>query len=55
MERPLPPGFGFLVPPCWARWMSVPSRLLAGTFVDQKFAGRVPAGGRLVRAFFGTG
>ena len=54
MERPLPPGFGFLVPPA-GRVDERPSRLLAGTFVDQKFAGRVPAGGRLVRAFFGTG
>ena len=50
----LPPGFGFLVPPP-ARRAGGASRLLAGTFVDQKFAGRVPAGGQLVRAFFGTG
>jgi oxygen-dependent protoporphyrinogen oxidase len=28
-------------------------RLLACTFVDQKFPGRVPAGGKLLRAFFG--
>jgi oxygen-dependent protoporphyrinogen oxidase len=45
----LPPGFGFLVPPCPGGGDS----LLAATFVDQKFAGRVPEGGRLVRAFFG--
>ena len=44
---PVPPGFGFLVPP------GTGSRLLACTFVDQKFAGRVPQGGRLLRAFFG--
>jgi oxygen-dependent protoporphyrinogen oxidase len=44
----LPPGFGFLVPPG-----SQESRLLAGTFVDQKYPFRVPEGGRLVRAFFG--
>ena len=43
----LPPGFGFLVPP------SSGSPLLACTFVDQKFEGRVPANGRLLRAFFG--
>ncbi len=43
----LPPGFGFLVPP------GSGSLLLACTFVDQKFEDRVPAGGRLVRAFFG--
>lgn len=54
MERALPPGFGFLVPAAASRGQR-PARLLAGTFVDQKFAGRVPAGGRLVRAFFGTG
>jgi oxygen-dependent protoporphyrinogen oxidase len=43
----LPPGFGFLVP------SGESSRLLAGTFVDQKFPGRVPPGGRVLRAFFG--
>ena len=43
----VPPGFGFLVPP------GSGSRLLACTFVDQKFADRVPHGGRLLRAFFG--
>ena len=43
----LPPGFGFLVPPPSGR------KLLACTFVDQKFAGRVPNGARLLRAFFG--
>jgi oxygen-dependent protoporphyrinogen oxidase len=50
-DRPmeLPPGFGFLVPPD----ASAGDSLLAATFVDQKFDGRVPAGGRLIRAFFG--
>jgi len=43
----LPRGFGFLVP------AAEPSSLLAGTVVDQKFPGRVPEGGRLLRAFFG--
>jgi protoporphyrinogen/coproporphyrinogen III oxidase len=43
----VPPGFGFLVPP------GSGSLLLACTFVDQKFADRVPENGRLVRAFFG--
>jgi len=44
---PVPPGFGFLAPPGQG------SLLLACTFVDQKFPGRVPEGGRQVRAFFG--
>ena len=44
---PLPKGFGFLVP------FTEPSPLLACTFVDQKFAGRVPTGKRLIRGFFG--
>ncbi len=44
----LPPGFGFLVPPG-----SSQSSLLAGTFVDQKFNGRVPANCRLLRGFVG--
>ncbi|RXH54385.1 protoporphyrinogen oxidase [Granulicella sibirica] len=44
----LPPGFGFLVP------QGQGSLLLACTFTDQKFAGRVPAGARQVRAFFGA-
>lgn len=43
----LPKGFGFLVP------FTEPSPLLACTFVDQKFDGRVPAGRRLIRGFFG--
>ncbi|HEV2711046.1 MAG TPA: protoporphyrinogen oxidase [Edaphobacter sp.] len=44
---PTPPGFGFLIP------QGSGSRLLACTFVDQKFADRVPQNGKLVRAFFG--
>ena len=43
----LPPGFGFLVPQGEA------NSLLAGTFVDQKYPDRTPAGKRLLRAFFG--
>ena len=43
----LPRGFGFLVPE------GEGSGLLAGTFVDQKFNDRVPAGSRLLRGFFG--
>jgi protoporphyrinogen/coproporphyrinogen III oxidase len=51
----IPRGFGFLVPP------AAPSEndhtelhgLLACTFVDQKFAHRVPEGAVLLRAFFG--
>jgi oxygen-dependent protoporphyrinogen oxidase len=43
----LPRGFGFLVP------HGEGNSLLAATMVDQKFPGRVPEGGRLLRAFFG--
>jgi oxygen-dependent protoporphyrinogen oxidase len=46
-EFPLPRGFGFLAPE------GEGSGLLAGTFVDQKFRARAPAGGRLLRGFFG--
>jgi oxygen-dependent protoporphyrinogen oxidase len=46
-EFELPRGFGFLVPE------GEGSGLLAGTFVDQKFPGRVPKGCRLLRGFFG--
>jgi oxygen-dependent protoporphyrinogen oxidase len=42
-----PRGFGFLAPP------GEGSQLLAATFADQKFPDRAPAGGRLVRAYFG--
>jgi oxygen-dependent protoporphyrinogen oxidase len=49
---PVPPGFGFLVPPSESQ--DVPaSLLLACTFADQKFPNRVPPGGRLIRAYFG--
>jgi oxygen-dependent protoporphyrinogen oxidase len=61
---PVPAGFGFLVPPTPApptpanggedlAIKPTPSRLLAATFVDQKFDHRVPPGARLIRAFFG--
>lgn len=42
-----PAGFGFLAPE------GENSRLLAATFADQKFDHRVPAGGKLIRAYFG--
>jgi oxygen-dependent protoporphyrinogen oxidase len=47
----LPQGFGFLVPPKVGAGAG--SSLLAATFMDQKFAHRVPEGGRLLRGFFG--
>jgi oxygen-dependent protoporphyrinogen oxidase len=47
----MPPGFGFLVPQTKEEKRE-PS-LLACTFVDQKFAGRVPENAVLLRAFFG--
>jgi protoporphyrinogen/coproporphyrinogen III oxidase len=43
----LPRGFGFLVP------RSEGKRILAGTFVHQKFAGRAPANRALLRCFLG--
>jgi oxygen-dependent protoporphyrinogen oxidase len=47
----VPPGFGFLVP------QTAPSAgrraLLACTFLHQKYPHRAPAGGALLRAFFG--
>ncbi|HEY5056423.1 MAG TPA: protoporphyrinogen oxidase [Acidobacteriaceae bacterium] len=56
-QFPLPAGFGFLVPPSQTHADGMAdsrgSVLLACTFTDQKFAHRVPSGGRLVRAFFG--
>jgi len=42
----LPKGFGFLAPP------TIGSPLLACTFTHQKFAGRVPEGSSMLRAFF---
>lgn len=70
---PVPPGFGFLVPPPhpalitgsrrsagadgrqYGDFSSVPSEplLMACTFADQKFCDRAPAGGRLIRAYYG--
>lgn len=47
----IPPGFGLLVAAEAER--AAPS-LLACTFVHQKFAHRVPLGGVLLRAFFGS-
>jgi oxygen-dependent protoporphyrinogen oxidase len=53
-------GFGFLAPPAnsagHAATTTPPGEtvsLLAATFVDQKFAHRVPPGGILLRGFFG--
>ena len=46
-DFPLPRGFGFLVP------VGESNRLLAATFVDQKYPDRVPENSRLLRAFFG--
>jgi oxygen-dependent protoporphyrinogen oxidase len=47
----IPRGFGFVVPQVSSPGEEHP--LLACTFVDQKFAGRVPPGAVLLRAFFG--
>jgi oxygen-dependent protoporphyrinogen oxidase len=49
----IPRGFGFVVPPMGPNASSHESELLACTFVDQKFQGRVPPGAVLLRAFFG--
>ncbi len=49
----IPRGFGFLVPPSAGRENEQTHPLLACTFVDQKFLGRVPPGAVLLRAFFG--
>jgi protoporphyrinogen/coproporphyrinogen III oxidase len=43
----LPPGFGFLVPHCEGK------RLLAATFVHNKFSHRAPAERALIRCFLG--
>ena len=45
--RALPPGFGFLVPRTENR------RILATTFVHQKFPHRAPPGAALIRCFLG--
>ena len=50
---PIPPGFGFLVPPKSIGSDNTTSSLLACTFTDQKFDHRTPPGARLIRAFFG--
>jgi oxygen-dependent protoporphyrinogen oxidase len=47
----VPRGFGFVVPQAKTNGEDYP--LLACTFVDQKFPGRVPSGAVLLRAFFG--
>jgi protoporphyrinogen/coproporphyrinogen III oxidase len=49
----IPRGFGFVVPPLSQWSASQEHPLLACTFVDQKFSGRVPPGAVLLRAFFG--
>lgn len=52
----IPRGFGFLVPAdahATGKIHQPTSSLLAATFVDQKFAHRAPAGGVLLRGFFG--
>ncbi len=50
----IPEGFGFLVPQRdQPASEDVDPKLLACTFVDQKFAHRVPEGCVLLRAFFG--
>jgi protoporphyrinogen/coproporphyrinogen III oxidase len=49
----IPRGFGFVVPPKRPQVSSHEPELLACTFVDQKFHGRVPPGAVLLRAFFG--
>jgi oxygen-dependent protoporphyrinogen oxidase len=47
----IPRGFGFVVPQAPTKSEDYP--ILACTFVDQKFPGRVPQGALLLRAFFG--
>jgi oxygen-dependent protoporphyrinogen oxidase len=49
----IPRGFGFLVPAASGTSQKGSPSLLACTFVDQKFSHRVPAGGVLLRGFFG--
>jgi protoporphyrinogen/coproporphyrinogen III oxidase len=49
----IPRGFGFVVPQSLANETRSAHQLLACTFVDQKFPGRVPEGAVLLRAFFG--
>jgi oxygen-dependent protoporphyrinogen oxidase len=47
----IPRGFGFLVPQ--SETASSENKLMACTFVDQKFPYRAPPGGVILRAFFG--
>jgi oxygen-dependent protoporphyrinogen oxidase len=49
----VPQGFGFLTSPQNSIQSTARIRLLACTFVDQKFPHRAPAGARILRAFFG--
>jgi len=49
----IPRGFGFVVPQAPGQSEVEQYPLLACTFVDQKFPGRVPPGAVLLRAFFG--
>jgi oxygen-dependent protoporphyrinogen oxidase len=49
----IPQGFGFVVPQAPGQNDAEQYSLLACTFVDQKFPGRVPQGAILLRAFFG--
>ncbi len=50
----IPRGFGFVVPQSFGPESGPSHQLLACTFVHQKFPGRVPEGGMLLRAFFGS-
>jgi oxygen-dependent protoporphyrinogen oxidase len=50
----IPRGFGFVVPQAFGGEGAPSHQLLACTFVHQKFPGRVPEGGMLLRAFFGS-
>jgi oxygen-dependent protoporphyrinogen oxidase len=49
----IPRGFGFVVPQAFVPESGGSHQLLACTFVHQKFPGRIPEGGMLLRAFFG--
>jgi oxygen-dependent protoporphyrinogen oxidase len=49
----IPRGFGFVIPQAPGQSEVEQYPLLACTFVDQKFPGRVPPGAVLLRAFFG--
>jgi len=49
----IPRGFGFVIPQASGQSGAEEYPLLACTFVDQKFPGRVPKGAVLLRAFFG--